>query len=193
MRVLLRLSLWHSLMRQRLRSSCVCQSVRYNLSNRLSAVMHLAKKTIATGAWSWTCRLAPSLFAATLCAGCDLLMRAIPLPKAATDEEITARAKATQTEFEKKLNEKTSPSPAPALRSSSRLRTASELTSEERLYVAGAMAGAGCESVRGNHSEHVAFGFYRSLLRSRGIEPESTFQDEAIVYASKVVFSAKCR
>jgi hypothetical protein len=55
------------------------------------------------------------------------------------------------------------------------------------------MAGSGCQVVKHGDSEEIAGAAYRMTLKSKGIEPESTFKDSQIVDLSKVIFAAKCK
>lgn len=83
-------------------------------------------------------------------------------------------------------------SPQPTARGA-RLRDASELSDSERLWVAGAMAGSGCQVTTGKASQEAARAAYDGMLTAKGIDPQSTWNDEQLKQMSRQLFVEMCR
>jgi hypothetical protein len=81
--------------------------------------------------------------------------------------------------------EPAAPMPAPVLRS------AAELTQDERLWAAGVMAGANCKAAGGTEPATVRAA-YEATLASRGIDGASVAGDATIVDASKTIYMQQC-
>lgn len=83
--------------------------------------------------------------------------------------------------------------PEPPAAEPTRLRAASDLSRSERLWVAGAMAGSGCQVTRGKASEDVARAAYEGTVTAKGIDPRSTWNDEELKQMSRRIFVEMCR
>jgi hypothetical protein len=77
--------------------------------------------------------------------------------------------------------------------SANRLRQSTELTATERQWVAGAMAGTGCQIIKKKVPEEVATESFRWLMTGKGIDSQSVWRDRDLANVSKIYFASMCR